>query len=61
MLLGANGTLTSVEVINLHGPTAGAGINFVELAIPLANSSSDDTVTVNGALAQDYISWRTDQ
>ena len=30
-------------------------MNFVELAIPLANSSSDDTVTVNGALAQDYI------
>ena len=55
VLLGANGTLTSVEVINLHGPTAGAGINSVELAIPLANSSSDDTVTVNGALAQDYI------
>ena len=55
VLLGANGTLTSVEVINLHGPTAGAGINIVELAIPLANSSSDDTVTVNGALAQDFI------
>jgi Ca2+-binding RTX toxin-like protein len=55
VLLGANGTVKSVEVINLHGPTAGAGMNFVELAIPLANSSSDDTVTVNGALAQDYI------
>ena len=55
VLLGANGTLTSIEVINLHGPTAGAGINNVELAIPLANSSSDDTVTVNGALAQDFI------
>src|SRR4029077_6954836 len=55
VLLGANGTVTSVEVINLHGPTAGAGINSVELAIPLANSSSDETVTVNGALAQDYI------
>jgi Ca2+-binding RTX toxin-like protein len=55
VLLGANGTLTSVEIINLHGPTAGAGINNVELAIPLANSSSDDTVTVNGALAQDFI------
>jgi hypothetical protein len=55
VLLGANGTLTSVEVINLHGPTAGAGINNVELAIPLANSSSDDTLTVNGALAQDFI------
>ena len=55
VLLGANGTLTSVEVINLHGPTAGAGINSVELAIPLANSSSDETVTVNGALAQDFI------
>ena len=47
--------MTSVEVINLHGPTAGAGINNVELAIPLANSSSDDTLTVNGALAQDFI------
>ena len=55
VLLGANGTLTSIEVINLHGPTAGVGINNVELAIPLANSSSDDTVTVNGALAQDFI------
>src|SRR6478735_7107513 len=55
VLLGDNGTVTSVEVINLHGPTAGAGINSVELAIPLANSSSDGTVTVNGALAQDYI------
>jgi Ca2+-binding RTX toxin-like protein len=55
VLLGANGTVTSVEVINLHGPTAGVGINNVELAIPLANSSSDDIVTVNGALAQDYI------
>ena len=55
MLLGANGTVTSVEVINLHGPTAGVGINSVELAIPLANSSSDGTLTVNGALAQDYI------
>ena len=55
VLLGANGTVTSVEVINLHGPTAGVGINSVELAIPLANSSSDETVTVNGALAQDYI------
>ena len=55
VLFGANGTLTSIEVINLHGPTAGVGINNVELAIPLANSSSDDTVTVNGALAQDFI------
>jgi Ca2+-binding RTX toxin-like protein len=55
VLLGDNGTVTSVEVINLHGPTAGAGINAVELAIPLANSSSDGTVTVNGALAQDFI------
>ena len=55
VLLGANGTVTSVEVINLHGPTAGVGINSVELAIPLANSSSDETLTVNGALAQDYI------
>jgi Ca2+-binding RTX toxin-like protein len=55
VLLGDNGTVTSVEVINLHGPTAGAGINSVELAIPLANSSSDGTVTVNGARAQDYI------
>jgi Ca2+-binding RTX toxin-like protein len=55
VLLGANGTLTSIEVINLHGPTAGVGINNVELAIPLANSSSDDTVTVNGALTQDFI------
>ena len=53
--VGANGTVKSVEVINLHGPTAGAGINSVELAIPLANSSSDETVTVNGALAQDFI------
>jgi Ca2+-binding RTX toxin-like protein len=55
VLLGANGTVTSVEVINLHGPTAGVGINAVELAIPLANSSSDGTVTVNGARAQDFI------
>jgi Ca2+-binding RTX toxin-like protein len=55
VLLGDNGTVTSVEVINLHGPTAGVGINNVELAIPLANSSSDGTVTVNGARAQDYI------
>jgi Ca2+-binding RTX toxin-like protein len=55
VLLGDNGTVTSVEVINLHGPTAGVGINNVELAIPLANSSSDETVTVNGALAQDFI------
>ena len=55
VLLGDNGTVTSVEVINLHGPTAGVGINNVELAIPLANSSSDGTVTVNGALAQDFI------
>jgi Ca2+-binding RTX toxin-like protein len=54
VLLGDNG-MTSVEVINLHGPTAGVGINSVELAIPLANSSSDGTVTVNGARAQDYI------
>jgi Ca2+-binding RTX toxin-like protein len=55
VLLGDNGTVTSVEVINLHGPTAGAGINSVELVIPLANSSSDGTVTVNGARAQDFI------
>jgi Ca2+-binding RTX toxin-like protein len=55
VLLGDNGTVTSVEVINLHGPTAGVGINNVELAIPLANSSSDGTMTVNGARAQDYI------
>jgi Ca2+-binding RTX toxin-like protein len=55
VLLGDNGTVTSVEVINLHGPTAGVGINNVELAIPLANSSSDGTVTVNGARAQDFI------
>ena len=55
VLIGDNGTVTSVEVVNLHGPAAGAGINFVELAIPLANSSSDGTVTVNGALAQDFI------
>src|SRR6478752_1076459 len=41
VLLGANGTVKSVEVINLHGPTAGAGINSVELAIHLANSSSN--------------------
>src|SRR4029077_10243428 len=49
VLLGANGTLTSVEVINLHGPAAGAGINSVELAIPLATSSSDNTLPLNGA------------
>src|SRR5262245_60022422 len=55
VLIGDNGTVTSVEVINLHGPAAGALINNVELAIPLANSSSDGTVTVNGAFAQDLI------
>src|SRR5262245_41256545 len=55
VLIGDNGTVTSVEVINLHGPAAGALINNVKLAIPLQNSSSDGTVTVKGDFAQTCI------
>ncbi|MFN0194667.1 MAG: hypothetical protein ACKVP5_22275 [Aestuariivirga sp.] len=55
VLIGDNGTVTGVEVINLHGPTVGAGINSVDIAIPLANNTSNDTLTVNGALALDII------
>ena len=55
VLIGDNGTVTSVEVINLHGPTAGAGFNLIDIAIPLANSAEDELLTVNGANAQDTI------
>ena len=55
VLVGDNGTVTSVEVINLHGPTAGAGLNDIDIAIPLANSAEDGLLTVNGAQGQDFI------
>ena len=55
VLLGDNGTVTSVEVINLHGPTAGTGSNLIDIAIPLANSAEDGLLTVNGAQGQDVI------
>ena len=55
VLLGDNGTVTGVEVINLHGPTAGVGLNFIDIAIPLAASAEDGLLTVNGARGQDFI------
>ena len=55
VLLGDNGTVTGVEVINLHGPTAGVGLNFIAIAIPLAASAEDGLLTVNGARGQDFI------
>ena len=56
MLVGENNTVTGVEIINLHGSLTTAGINIIDLAIPLANTSSTGNVTVNGyGLAQDFI------
>jgi Ca2+-binding RTX toxin-like protein len=55
VLVGDNGTIKGVEVINLYGPSAGAGLNAIDIAIPLANNTSNNTLTVNGALAQDII------
>jgi Ca2+-binding RTX toxin-like protein len=56
VLVGDNSTVTGVEIINLHGSLTAGGINNIELAIPLANTSSTGNVTVNGyGLAQDFI------
>jgi Ca2+-binding RTX toxin-like protein len=56
VLVGDNSTVTGVEIINLHGSLTTAGINIIELSIPLANTSSTGNVTVNGyGLAQDTI------
>ncbi len=51
MLLGANSTITGVEIFNLDDGLA----NSIELAIPLANSSSTGNVTVNGGTGLDII------
>jgi trimeric autotransporter adhesin len=56
VLVGGNSTVTGVEIINLHGSLTAGGINFIELAIPLANTSSTGNITVNGyGLARDFI------
>ncbi|MFN0192473.1 MAG: beta strand repeat-containing protein [Aestuariivirga sp.] len=49
-LLGGGGTVTGVEIFNLHD-----SLNFVEIAIPLANSSSTGNVTLYGGSLQDLI------